>query len=685
MRLKKFLIVLLSIVLVTLMLLCSCNGDPVDTNTDTGAETDSSSDTNTSSDKGTDTSSGTQSDKETDTNKDTGTDTSSDSKDTSTNKDDDKNDNDSSFDTVLEHKITVEDVLDTSIFDSANTFGQEGSGVDYTGVTSIDVSVYANKATYNITSGGVYRLHGKTTNGQILIKPSDSVEKKVVLILDNLEMTAGGTKAVIYAEKCSSLTIIIPEGTTTTLTDSSGNLDKGVIHVKSCDLTLNGKGTLNLNANGEKARGIFNTKNLTIEGGIYNVTTAISHGIQGEQGLVINGGTFNITSAKSGLKTGDYDEDAIEEAVEGKIEINGGSFNITSATNGISAYGSVTINNGRIVLNADSDGIDSSLAVAINGGITIVNSKKDGIKSDEKVSFSGAANVKISSNSDGVDAADLEINTSGVIYIITNATFVEDPNGDYIYRNKRYQKVEDKSRYPNEVYYSLESCKGFKIDNAITISKGNIGVTSFEDCIDAKSITIGGGKIVLHSEDDAIQVNSTVKANGGTLEILRSNKGIKAAALTVANDAFITVLSSSDAVDCSSVKVSGGVLFLLEKLDVGDGVFEVTGGTVIVLSTTNKPATPTMTTLKSISVTLKKTDNCIYGKWLNISDGENMIALRLPKNYSAKMSVACISADIDSGSYTIGVGTYQVGEKINTFVCTDGEFTSVYTTTVVVE
>ena len=75
----------------------------------------------------------------------------------------------------------------------------------------------------------------------------------------------------------------------------------------------------------------------------------------------------------------------------------------------------------------------------------------------------------------------------------------------------------------------------------------------------------------------------------------------------------------------------------------------------------------------------------MYGKWLQISKGNESIAFRLPKNYSAKMSVTCISSDMTAGEYNIIVGDYQVDEKINMFVYTGGEIDADQTTRITVE
>ena len=654
---KRLLSILLILVLVVSVFLCSCgngNGDTdtdTNSNTDTNTSTDSSTDTGTDTDKGSDTSSG--------------------------NNQKPPEPEAPSYDTPIEHNLKVENSVKLDIFDSEDTFGNEGNTSDYTNATMVDVSQVANGKTFTITEGGIYRLYGKTENGQILVNLKAATKRNVVLVLDNLQMTSTGTKAVIYVEKCENVNIIIPANTTTTLKDTPNNLEKGVIHVRSSNLTIDGKGTLNIDATAAKSRGIFNTKTLTIEGGIYNVNTAYSHGIQGEEGLVINGGKLTINSAKSGLKTGDFDEDKPLEAVVGALTIAGGSISVNSKTNGISAYGTATINNGRVNITSESDGIDVSDNATFNGGIVSISAKNDSIKSDNSVNIASEANLKLLSGNDGIDAITVNISTNGVVYIKTNIdndAFVLDENGTYIWKNGRYQEV-DPVKYPDAEKYKLESCKGIKADGNVTIENASLGIESYEDAIDGANVEIKSGKAVLYSNDDGIDIAGNVTIDG-TLEIMYSNKGIKAAALTINEKGLATIISTSDAVDSPLVTVNGGTLFLLEKLDLTDGKLVVNGGTVIAISSTKK-AVSAVTSNKNISISqYPYTTNAVYGNWLRITDGENSVALRLPKSYQGKMSVTCISEDISEGTFMVELGTYQVGDRINNFVYEKGEFTA---------
>ncbi len=658
---------------------------------------------------------------------DTDTSTDSSNSETDSNKTDknDKEDEDEgpSFDTVIEHTLTIDDLIALDVFDTEVDSG--GSGVlDYFGVENIDVSKL-NGQQKTIMQGGVYKLSGVSKGGNILINLKNATEKDITLVLDNLEIEAGWEKAPIYASGCDSVTIIIPEGTTNVLKDDSTSIDKGVIHVKSSNLEIKGKGILTVESNAEKGRGIYCTKELIINGGTYNITSNYSHGLQGQDGLTIKAGEFNITSAKSGLKSGDYDEQPDKydsnktniESNEGDVVISGGCFNINSSTNGISAYGAVVVSGGKIVLNSKTDGIEASREkaskkattgnVEINGAILVIKSDDDGIKCDGSLAITKNANVKIDCGNDGIDALSSKINTTGIVYIKTSDAFVEkteddfenDPNGKtYIWKNNRYQEITDITKYPNEIFYKLESCKGIKVEQKIEIYSGTICVDSCEDAFSGQRFDMFGGKVLIDSNDDGIDMkrvsdevaeetsvidgSGNIKITSGEIEILKSNKGIKGESLAISGDPQITVLSSSDAVDAVAVSVGGGFIVLLEKLEVGEGGLSYTGGTLVVVSSTKNPVDGA-----TIGIKLAETDECVYGNWLKISKGDRSLTLMLPKSYENKMSISISSLDALSGEYNFDIGTFKIsGNRYNSFVYADGDnFISKYTETTTID
>lgn len=666
---KKILALILALIIT--VALVSCDKDnSTETNTDTSTDTQTQTDTKT--------------DTQTDTDTDTATDTGTDTPDIPV---EDKKDPTSGR---VEHSVKVDQTLNLGIFDAEDTFGNEGTSKQYSGVIDVDVShLAAGGNSYKISAGGFYRLTGTSENGQIYVNASG---QDVVLILDNLNLTYKGSEPVIFAEKCNSVTIVLVNEST--LADSETNLKKGAVYVKSCGLTLDGTGTLNVTGNFKS--GIFNTKGLVINGGKYNIN-AKYHGIYGEEKLTINGGKFNITSGKSGLKSGDYDETVPLEAVVGSVVINSGSITIDAKSNGISSYGGVEINGGRIAIKAATDGIDATEDILINppilidmieenaseetdayGPIIIIDAKGDGIKTDKKVTIENRANVKINAKGDGIDAVgDVYIWIHGVVYIKTTPlSYTKDATlGSYVLVDGVYYKV-DPLDFPDMTLYSVaNSCKGIKTDGKITINGGSIGIDSAEDALKANEIVISGGKVVVSTNEDCADAVTCIAVYGDNIDVLNANKGLKAPAVTI-DGGKLSIVTVSDAIDSPAVTINGGTLYLFETVDAGEGSFTINGGTVISISTKNEPKVPTAGEQRYFSAQIEEKDLYVYGNYVRISgDTIGEVVLKLPKKYSPKLSVVVSSANVFPGEYKIEVGDYE-GGKISSLECTEGTFTA---------
>jgi hypothetical protein len=146
-KLKRLVALFLMLIMISALFMTSCK-DPVDSDTDT--------DTNDS---------------------DVGTDTSSDKKPSK--EDDDEEDEGPSYNTVIEHKLTIDDIINLDIF---NTTVEPGSASvkDYGVVENIDVSDY-NGQQIDILKGGVYKLTGVSNGGNILINLKNALEKDITL------------------------------------------------------------------------------------------------------------------------------------------------------------------------------------------------------------------------------------------------------------------------------------------------------------------------------------------------------------------------------------------------------------------------------------------------------------------------------------------------------------------------
>lgn len=617
----------------------------------------------------------------------------------------------------VEYNVNINQTVNTTIFNNLDEFKNDGEAVDYSNAVPYDIS----KGLNNITQPGVYRLYGTTTKGHVKIdidRLSDTAPlEKVVLVLDNVSITSypdASSIPPIYSKGCD-LTIVIPKGTENTITDTKTNTQKGAIYVKTGNLTIEGEGKLTVKAVHKSA--IFNTKTLTINGGVFDLT-AEYHGVYGETALVVNSGDFTMKTGKSGLKTGEFDVDnTADKNVVGSMTLNGGKFNIDSLGNAIDAYGSVTVNGGGYSIKSSKDGINATKKIVFGGDETntvmIIDAKEDGIKisvdegavegSTEKttapnVKITGKTNIKILCVNDGIDADDVEIDMNGVLYIKTDAKFVEDKShGEYIIDNKEYYKV-DRLLYEGKAFFAIDgSSKGISAVNSIVIKNGQIGIDSDEDCIvssdgqngDSKTkneISIEGGLLNLDSRESAIKADNKITVSGSVkINVIKSDKGINSKVVDIKNGA-LNIVAISDAIDADDVSISGGTIYLFDKVDYpsADGTFVVSGGTLVCVSTTKEPKAPTSAESKTIAMSIQNPESYKFGSFIGIVGDGFEVVLKLPKNYSEKISVVVVSPDLNAGEYTVGVGDYTDG-SVSNLVCSGGTFTATSAETVTIQ
>lgn len=564
-------------------------------------------------------------------------------------------------------------------FTAEDTFGgNSGQTSSYTSYKmEFDLSKLSAGKRIEILEGGIYRVYGKSLNGQIYIKAKG---QNVILLLDGVDLISTTSVPAIYAEDCASVKIELAEGSVNKLEDTEVNGENGVIKVKSCNLTMGGKGKLTIKANAKN--GISNTKELTINGGVYNITST-KHGIYGKLGVTINGGQFTIESARSGIKSGD---DEVNNVAEGKTTINNGSLHIRCNTDGINAYGSVEITNGRVVIEAKSRGIDATKDIAIKGGILILSTENDAIRTSKAtyddngktvsagstISIEGKANVKIASYGNGAQAEKVSISTTGVLYIYTALNYVEDTNGTYKLVNGSYVLIAEGEKYIGKRYNPLE-CKGIEAAKSIEINGANVGIDSYEDCLNSTDIKLKNSTVVLATTKDAIEASNeadvtasiTVEGLNGYLNVVKADKGLKAKTTVTLSDGTTKIYAITDAIKADTVSVLSGRHIFFDKVEyVTD--FVIRGGSVLCISTTVSPVAA-RSAIPNASGVIASKDLCVMGRELSIVMGTQSESAVLPKDYTEKICV--FYATIDE---TMGICRVTIGEE--TEKLTTGKF-----------
>ena len=641
---KRAIAILLSLLVVFALVACGTGN----TDTDTSTDTDTTTDTGSGGNNGTNTdSSGNQN-----------TDSSTGS-----------TDSDKPQPPVYE-STTVEDALknDLGVFDAEDKYGNEGSVIDYVATAEIDVSREANNKQAFIGKGGAYRIYGTSNDGQIYVSAPD---EDVVLILDGVSLTSGNSIVgpAIFAVDCSSVTIVLVEGKENYLADNSANDGEGaVIRVRSCDLTIEGKGSLKVEGKAKNA--ISNTKELTINSGNFDIS-AVGHGIYGKLGVNINGGKFDIDAGKSGIKSGDGDD--ASSYVYGYINLNSGSVSIDCGTNGFNCVGPVNVKDGRLsIASENGNGIDALEDVQISGGTLIVNSYKSAIATDANVEIADNASLKLVTTGNGISAEKVTLNADGVIYIKTSPTYekvtAETPETEtkYVYKDGAYVLYDATVDGKNATLYTLRDSRGFEATEVV-IKDGTIGIDSYQDCINTDKLTVSGGKLVLYTVADAIDASVQADIGGkAEIDVLGAEKGIKAEALNI-NGGSLNIVAEKDAINTRAGVISGGTVYLFDKIDLGtDGTIAVNGGVLLIVSTTDNKQT-TSGELSFVSTVIEKKENALAGNYIKLICGEDIVLVELPKDYTEKMAIYYASSTVGEN------GTAYIGSCDS-----DGVFTSIY-------
>ena len=295
-------------------------------------------------------------------------------------------DNDTSYDESTASKIELSGL-------SANVSGD--------GVT-------VSESTVTIAKSGTYVISGQSDGVQIKVEADKSAD--VHLVLKGATMT--NTNAAISATSAVHVYLTLAEGTTNSLSDSSSNSDEkaDAAFFSKVDLTINGKGTLNVD--GKKNNGIKANDTLHITGGTYNIT-AVGDAFNVNDELNITGTTMTIDAKEDGIHA------------SGDLVIDSGTYNVKNSTEGLEGK-SITINGGDITIYSTDDGVNaanknaqqSEIFFTMNGGnltVEVGQGDTDPIDSNGNVTVTGGT-IKMTGQT-GNDSATTEIYTGGDIYL----------------------------------------------------------------------------------------------------------------------------------------------------------------------------------------------------------------------------------------------------------------------------
>lgn len=431
-------------------------------------------------------------------------------------------------------------------------------------VTTEGDGVSADGSAVTISKEGIYRVSGKLSDGQIIV---DADKAKVQIVLDNADITCKSSSP-IYGKDSDKIFVTLAENSENTLTDGTSytfadeqNSEPDACIFSSDSITLNGTGSLNINAN--FADGIHSKDDIVITGGNITINSA-ADGIKGKDYVAINGGKFDITSGQDGIKSTETDDTAF-----GFVYINGGDISIDAANDGIQAETDAVIHGGNVNItcgggyeNAAPEQNDIGFGGGGFGGDYTPPEGFEGMTPPEGFG-------------QGMTPPQRDIQQTAALTTAETETTVSD------------------------------STKGIKGGLSVEISGGDITVNSADDAIHSNgNITINGGTSSLAAGGDGIHADNIIDITAGFVDITKSYEGIEAAVINISGGET-SLISSDDGFNATDgvtqqggmgtysqgveLNISGGTLYVDAQGDGLDsnGNMTISGGTVLVNGPTN--------------------------------------------------------------------------------------------------
>ena len=387
-----------------------------------------------------------------------------------------------------------------------------------------------------ILKSGTYILQGELSDGRIVVDIDD--DDIVRLVLAGASITSGDS-APIFIKEAKETIITLEENTTNIITDAKDyvledtdkNEPNAAIFSKD-DLTVNGDGTLVVNANYN--HGIQSKDNLVLISGTIQINSA-GDGIVGKDSVLIKEADITINSGNAGIKGTNV------AGGKGYIYLDNPTIDITSVEDGLHSDTVVQMDGGDVTIRSGDDGIHADIKVLINNGALKIDESYEGLEACIIIINDG--DITIHSSDDGINASDgsgSEMMVGGMKDGMTGI-FPEHGQGNKqgkrpedIPENEQDEKPEgipenkpgdipenEQDEKPEGIPENIPGNEPDETPEALQDDKNNETDTTSSDTsvlsvLDVK-LEINGGKIYINAEGDGIDSNGYVVMNGGSV------------------------------------------------------------------------------------------------------------------------------------------------------------------------
>lgn len=403
-----------------------------------------------------------------------------------------------------------------------------------------------DKKEIEITKDGVYKVSGKFS--QLTVNTNETAKPHI--ILENAEISSRNGPAIniISADK---VFITLAEGSKNTLSDtaeydSSYENADGVIFSKS-DLTINGKGALNIKSNYKC--GIVSKDDLTICDSKINIES-IGTAVEGKDCVKLSNADIVINSQGDGIKSNNS-----EDNNRGYIYIKSAKMDITSVNDAIQAETALLIDNGTFNLKT--------------GGGSAVSSSNYGKENNRWGMWGGG--MREEQESTETDTESAKALKGGKLIKISKGEFTIDSSDDSIHSNSDLEI--------NGGTFNISSGDdGIHADDQLIINSGTINISKSYEGIEATAITVNNGNINVTSSDDGFNA-----AGGKDSSAMGGRPGQNpfesdSEAQLNFNGGYIIVDASGDGIDSNGdLTLNGGILLVSGPENSGNGAMDYGG------------------------------------------------------------------------------------------------------------
>ena len=426
--------------------------------------------------------------------------------------------------------------------------------------------------TITIKGAGTYVIEGTLSDGQVIVDTEESGTVRIVL--NGVDITSS-TSAPIFVKQSDKTVLSLEEGTTNQLTDGNSRSESDVaaatLYSKD-DLTINGGGTLNVQANA--ADGIAAKDDLLITGG--NITIqAADDGILGRDVLAIQNATISIDAQGDGMKSTNDEKDD-----KGHIVLESGTITINAAQDGIASVNELVVLDGKYEIKSGGGSPETVESGGDFGGGMPGGNFGDFNPADlQEMIDSGELPEGMTMpngtppTQDGAAEGNMTPPNNGQMPNGTpptqdNATEVNTTASNNNGESDEQQRPappstnEDGQSAPatqqqtdaeGEQADSTPSTKGLKATKGLTIYGGTFDIDSLDDALHSDaSLTIAGGDITVNTGDDGVHADNKLFITDGNITVLKSYEGLEGKNISI--EGGHTEVTAAD----DGVNINGG-------------------------------------------------------------------------------------------------------------------------------